>query len=59
MKYRLIKVNPNPIFWDCSDLYIEDTETGEVLVADAVKIWEDDQESLEEMFEAVKNGEWE
>lgn len=59
MKYQLIKVKPNAIFWDCSDLYIEDTETGEVLVADAVKIWEDDQESLEEMFEAVKNGEWE
>lgn len=58
MKYQLIKVKPNPIFWGCFDLYIEDTETGEVLVADAVKIWEDDQESLEEMFEAVKNGEW-
>lgn len=58
MKYQIVEVESNKEALGCSDLHIEDTETGEVMIADQVKIWEDDQESLEEMFQAVKNGEW-
>lgn len=58
MAYELVKVEPNTRVVGCFDLHIKNVETGEVEIADFVKIWEDDQESLEEMFEAVQRGEW-
>lgn len=58
MAYELVKIESNGEIAGCFDLHIMEVETGTVMVADCVKIWEDDQESLEEMFEAVQRGEW-
>lgn len=58
MAYELVKVELNSVYVDCYDLHIKNLKTGKVLVADGVKIWEDEQESLEEMFTAVLDGEW-
>jgi hypothetical protein len=58
MKYQIVKTEDNKETLGCFDLYIKNIETGEEMVADQVRIWNDDQESLEDMFETVKNGEW-
>ena len=56
MKYQIISVvnNGRELF----DITIRNNETLEVVIADQVKIWDEDQEALEEMFEAVASGEW-
>jgi hypothetical protein len=58
MKFQIVNVKDNKEVFGSYDVYIENTETREVALADQVIIWEDDQESLEEMFELVMNGEW-
>ena len=58
MKYQIVKAEDSKETPGCFDLYIKNNETGEEMVADQVRIWNDDQESLEDMFETVKNGEW-
>jgi hypothetical protein len=58
MKFQIVNVKDNKEVFGSYDVYIENTETREVALADQVMIWEDDQESLEEMFELVMNGEW-
>jgi hypothetical protein len=58
MKFQIVNVKDNKEVFGSYDVYIENTETHEVALADQVIIWEDDQESLEEMFELVMNGEW-
>ena len=56
MSYRIIKVEYREEGWAPETIHIEDTETGEVMTINKPRIWEDDQQLLEEMFLAVKNG---
>ena len=58
MRYEIVSVVVNAEMVGCFDVSIRDNETGEVMVADMMKIWDEDQEALEDMFETVKAGEW-
>lgn len=58
MLYQLIEVESNGEFMYCSDLHIRNNKTGEVVIADGVKVWEEDQYSLGYMFQLVKKDKW-
>jgi len=58
MQYQIVEVADSKETLGCFDLHIKNIKTGEVMLADQVRIWNDDQESLEDMFETVKNNEW-
>lgn len=58
MLYELIEVESNGEFMYCSDLKIRNNKTGEVVIADCVKVWDEDQYSLAYMFHLVKQGKW-
>ena len=50
MTFEIIKKEVNAIYRDCFDLTIRNNKTGGVVVFDCAKIWDDDQQSLEDMF---------
>lgn len=56
--FEVVSVEVNSEASDCFDVSIRDNATGEIMVADMVKIWDTDQDSLRDMFHAVKAGEW-
>jgi hypothetical protein len=58
MMYRIVDVQSNGEFMYCSDVTIENTVTGEKVVCDGVKVWEEDQYSLAYMFKLVKYNKW-
>lgn len=50
MTFEIINVAVNAIQNDCFDLSILNNDTNEVVIFDCVKIWDEDQQSLEDMF---------
>ena len=50
MTFEIVKKAVNAIYQDCFDLTIRNNETQEVVIFDCVKIWDEDQQSLEDMF---------
>jgi hypothetical protein len=50
MTFEIIKKEVNAIQKDCFDLSIINHDTNEIVVFDCVKIWDEDQQSLEDMF---------
>jgi len=58
MKYEIVKVENSAAVKGAFDVSIRNNETLEVVIADQVMIWDEDQEALEDMFEAVASGEW-
>lgn len=58
MMYRIVNVTENGEFMNCSDVTIENTVTGEKMICDCVKVWDEDQYSLAYMFKLVKYNKW-
>jgi hypothetical protein len=58
MMYRIVNVESNGEFMYCSDVTIENMLTGEKVICDCVKVWEEDQYSLAYMFKLVKYNKW-
>lgn len=50
MTFEIVKKEVNAINSECFDLHIRNCDTDEVVIFDGVKIWDEDQESLEDMF---------
>jgi hypothetical protein len=50
MTFEIINVAVNAIHNDCFDLSILNNDTKEVVIFDCVKIWDEDQQSLKDMF---------
>lgn len=59
MTYRIVDIQSNGQFMHCSDITIEHVETGEKVICDCVKIFDEDQYSLAYMFKLVKYNKWE
>lgn len=57
MKFEIVNIAKSDVN-GCFDLTIRNNETGEEVIADMCRIWDNDEASLEDMFENVKAGEY-
>jgi hypothetical protein len=57
MKFEVINIEKSDVN-GCFDLTIRNNETGEEVIADMCRIWDNDETALEDMFENVKAGEY-